>query len=116
MELKEKLTAAVRTRVENQPSFSNLGVLFSGGLDSVVLTALADQVGSCIVLGDICRMIKHCFQILPADKSIDLMNVAFESPSSPDFDVPDRKTAKRALAELQAINPKRKYSLVKVRS
>ena len=52
---------------------ARVGVLFSGGLDSVVLTALIDQV-------------------LPVGQRIDLLNVAFQQTNG-EFNVPDRLTA-----------------------
>ncbi|KAL5021075.1 hypothetical protein ScPMuIL_000230 [Solemya velum] len=87
-----------------------VAVLFSGGLDSAVIAALVDRC-------------------LPADQSIDLINVAFEQlpkqnmPSSKrsvvkntteKFDrwnVPDRVTGYSALAEL---NPNRQWNFVEV--
>lgn len=59
-----------------------IGILFSGGLDSAVIAAMTDR-------------------ILPLDKTIDLINVAFENPrflkhhkqNDPFNMVPDRQTA-----------------------
>lgn len=97
--LTDHLSKAVQKRIEAQPmlckrcldlnacSHSKLGILFSGGLDSVVLTALADR-------------------ILPEHEPIDLLNVAFEQVQKPldaRFDVPDRQTGIQALKELKAI-------------
>ena len=78
-----------------------LAVLFSGGLDSAVLAALADQ-------------------IWPLDEEIDLLNVAFqqkinqEQQFSESFAVPDRYTGFQALEELRARNPLRKWNFVQV--
>jgi asparagine synthetase B (glutamine-hydrolysing) len=66
-----------------------LGILFSGGLDCMCLAALTDR---------------H----LPAGEPIDLINVAFENPrtlnkdnTATAYEVPDRKTGRCGLAELQ---------------
>jgi len=74
----QHLEDSIRTRVENLPvqdpsekDFSRLGILFSGGIDSMMMAALADR---------------H----IPKEEPIDLINVAFanleksnnESPSS----------------------------------
>lgn len=97
------LEESVRTRVFNLPRSSedtnpNVGVLFSGGIDSVILAALAHR---CV----------------PKQEAIDLINVAFQQKNkiqqnvkkkyqkalveeSDNFDVPDRITGRRALLEL----------------
>ncbi|XP_063963120.1 uncharacterized protein LOC129271927 [Lytechinus pictus] len=92
---------------------SRVGVLFSGGLDSIVLAALADRY-------------------VPDDQPIDLFNVAFEQrnithqtnskgrkkkdPKLPkkSFDVPDRLTGISGLEELRAISPSRKWNFVEI--
>ncbi|KAL4493116.1 hypothetical protein ABPG72_003201 [Tetrahymena utriculariae] len=66
---------------------SKVSVLFSGGLDSTLLTLFLDQ-------------------LLPLNESIDLLNLSFKSDAS------DRLTALDALEELQIINPNRKYNLI----
>uniref|UniRef100_A0A8D2AJS3 Asparagine synthetase domain-containing protein 1 n=1 Tax=Sciurus vulgaris TaxID=55149 RepID=A0A8D2AJS3_SCIVU len=105
---------------------ANVAVLFSGGIDSMVIATLADR---------------H----IPLDEPIDLLNVAFMSeakispanfnkkrskqnnckiPSeefsnnvaadSPDDNIPDRVTGRAGLKELQAINPSRIWNFVEI--
>lgn len=105
---------------------ANVAILFSGGIDSMVIATLADR---------------H----IPLDEPIDLLNVAFmtkeksistsfnkkrrkhkncEIPSeessknaaSPDqhFSVPDRITGRAGLKELQAANPSRIWNFVEI--
>lgn len=78
--------------------------MFSGGLDSAVIAAIAH----------------YC---LPPGEAIYLINVAFEQPStnSPSgkgsaklFDVPDRQTGITALEELENIFSDRKFNFVAV--
>ncbi|RWS15704.1 asparagine synthetase domain-containing protein 1-like isoform X1 [Dinothrombium tinctorium] len=93
------LDNAVRVRVELQNStcknclkpcdHSILAVLFSGGLDSTVLAALADN---------------H----LPFNIPIDLINVAFDKRAA------DRLTAISALNELREMRPNRLWNFVSV--
>ncbi|XP_036401613.1 asparagine synthetase domain-containing protein 1 [Megalops cyprinoides] len=130
------LSEAVRRRVQALPCLTpetsplatekaDIAILFSGGIDSVVLAALADR---------------H----VPSGKPIDLLNVAFElqepqkrkessrkskgcklkptetsaAPSGPgdssSFSVPDRMTGKASLKELQALNPHRRWNFVEI--
>ena len=130
-EFEETLRESVRIRTHCQPMLcwdctaeklkqgqdvscghSKLAVLFSGGLDSAVLAAMADS-------------------IWPEEETIDLLNVAFKSKNktaahsnvkklptqenAPPFSVPDRLTGLQALQELQKINPKRKWNFIQVR-
>ncbi|MEJ1271134.1 asparagine synthetase domain containing 1 [Cricetulus griseus] len=107
---------------------ANIAILFSGGVDSMVIAALADR---------------H----IPLDEPIDLLNVAFvtkrktgpsvtkverkrqthhEIPSEEsswgatvaqgldDVEVPDRVTGKAGLKELQSINPSRTWNFVEI--
>uniref|UniRef100_A0A8C5MR47 Asparagine synthetase domain-containing protein 1 n=1 Tax=Leptobrachium leishanense TaxID=445787 RepID=A0A8C5MR47_9ANUR len=107
---------------------ANVAILFSGGIDSMVLAALADR---------------H----VPPEEPIDLLNVAFmmsvsnhqkssskinrngrkpqsaaASPAetldllaaSAAFDVPDRVTGRAGLEELKAINPSRVWNFVEI--
>ncbi|KAL3056782.1 hypothetical protein OYC64_019294 [Pagothenia borchgrevinki] len=128
------LSEAVRRRVQALPSQDNsapsndnasIAMLFSGGIDSMILAALADR---------------H----IPAHQPIDLLNVAFklqvpkkqkesakkpvkhkdkptecktdgtESLTSSPFDVPDRITGRAGLKELQQLNPERRWRFVEI--
>ncbi|NXC26075.1 ASND1 protein, partial [Campylorhamphus procurvoides] len=111
---------------------AHVAVLFSGGIDSMVIAALADKY-------------------VPLEEPIDLLNVAFmmkgqakdkgttkrrtshevrldllcspETCQDPDaetgthlscFDVPDRITGRAGLKELEAINPSRTWNFVEI--
>lgn len=130
------LSEAVRRRVqslpfrvqENSPPANNqasVAILFSGGIDSMILAAFADR---------------H----IPAHQPIDLLNVAFKQqepkkqkesakkprkhknkPTDPKtdgadsrtfspFDVPDRITGRAGLKELQDLNPERRWNFVEI--
>ncbi|XP_062390541.1 asparagine synthetase domain-containing protein 1 [Sardina pilchardus] len=135
----EVLGEAVRRRVQSLPSGrpfvdqsglnneADIAILFSGGIDSMILAVLADR---------------H----VPAGKPIDLLNVAFklqepkmqtqsakkgrksnnkdqtddEHPKQRDhnltrcFDVPDRITGRAGLLELQNISPERQWNFVEI--
>lgn len=89
LQLQELLQNAVRQRCCNHVVEEGIGVMFSGGLDSVVLTALAAQV-------------------LPPHLSIDLLNVSFAETSA------DQKAALQSHHELQELYPSRQFRLVLV--
>ncbi|XP_069851730.1 asparagine synthetase domain-containing protein 1 isoform X1 [Dipodomys merriami] len=103
---------------------ANVAVLFSGGIDSMVIATLADR---------------H----IPIDESIDLLNVAFmtkeknkptsfheersktkylcevlsEGVSNNDdssYNVPDRITGRAGLKELQTVNPSRIWNFIEI--
>ncbi|XP_021091221.1 asparagine synthetase domain-containing protein 1 [Mesocricetus auratus] len=107
---------------------ANIAILFSGGVDSMVIAALADR---------------H----IPLDEPIDLLNVAFVTkrkpgPSVPkvkrkqqthheipseessqgaavvqgpgDAEAPDRVTGRAGLKELQSVNPSRTWNFVEI--
>ncbi|EFJ36720.1 hypothetical protein SELMODRAFT_76505 [Selaginella moellendorffii] len=67
-----------------------VAVLFSGGIDSMILAALTDQC-------------------LDPAYTIDLLNVSFDGPSAP-----DRVSAIAGIDELRRISPSRKWRLVQV--
>lgn len=131
-QLIEVLSEAVRRRVQCLPGEAaapppseeevDIAILFSGGIDSVILAALADR---------------H----VPVGKTIDLLNVAFKlqepkklketykkpkghklkpvdtntGPTESDaFGVPDRITGRASLMELQALNPDRRWNFVEI--
>lgn len=133
--LVDVLSEAVRRRVQSLPfemqddapsseDRADVAILFSGGIDSMILAVLADR---------------H----IPAHQPIDLLNVAFklqepkmqkESSKKPKkhknkptddkagagcqisrpFDVPDRVTGRAGLKELQDLNPERRWNFVEI--
>jgi len=98
------LDRAVSRRVVNAPkpvqsTYSDrpasVGVLFSGGIDSVVLAALSDA---------------H----VPQDEPIDLINVAFTSPKISVSLSPDRAAALLSFEEMKAKWPSRHWRFIAV--
>ncbi|KAK4263594.1 hypothetical protein QN277_028985 [Acacia crassicarpa] len=73
-----------------QEGYVPVAVLFSGGLDSMILAALLDQC------------LDPCYEI-------DLLNVSFDGQSAP-----DRLSAKAGLKELKRVAPSRRWKLVEV--
>ncbi|CAN8253673.1 unnamed protein product [Cochlearia groenlandica] len=67
-----------------------VAVLFSGGLDSMILAALLDQC-------------------LDPKYKVDLLNVSFDGPNAP-----DRISAKAGIIELKKIAPLRRWRLVEI--
>uniref|UniRef100_A0A1J3E731 Asparagine synthetase domain-containing protein 1 n=1 Tax=Noccaea caerulescens TaxID=107243 RepID=A0A1J3E731_NOCCA len=67
-----------------------VAVLFSGGLDSMILAALLDQC-------------------LDPKYEVDLLNVSFDGPNAP-----DRISAKAGIKELKTIAPLRRWRLVEI--
>ncbi|XP_011311974.1 asparagine synthetase domain-containing protein 1 [Fopius arisanus] len=126
-EVSKRLRDSVRLRVEKKPNYcmdciklklemnevncthSKIGLLFSGGLDSTILAAIAHE-------------------FVPEKESIDLINVAFEKGEKgskkikrgdkndeekrENFDVPDRKTGRQAFEELKRLFPRRQWNFV----
>lgn len=124
------LSESVRRRVQSLPlrvqddspptDQASVAILFSGGIDSMILAALADR---------------H----IPSHQPVDLLNVSFkmqkkstkkpkthknnptdcktdgaDSQTSSPFDVPDRITGRAGLKELQDLNPERRWNFVEV--
>lgn len=78
---------------DNNCGNSHISIMFSGGIDSMMLAHVVDRC-------------------LPETQPIDLLNVAFETTANAEkYDVPDRQTGLIALAEL---NPNRKWNFVEV--
>ncbi|KAH9182163.1 hypothetical protein AeNC1_015862 [Aphanomyces euteiches] len=94
--LLEALNHSVARRVESIPrgnsnNAAQVGVLFSGGLDSVVLAALT-----------------HFH--LPSDEPVDLFNICFDK----NHDSPDRKAALASWAELKHLFPTRTWNFLAI--
>ena len=90
LQLEQLLTKAVRRRCCSVHK-EGVGIMFSGGLDSVVLTALAAQ-------------------ILPPSLPMDLLNVSFADESA------DRQAAKQSYQELKLVYPEHTFRLVCVQA
>ena len=117
-----------------------MAVLFSGGIDSTVITYLAHRRVSFYSLPMPLMYCRH----IPLDQSIDLLNVAFENPRKikvqeegniggmskrrvlklqPEsngsksnyklFEVPDRVTGKKGVEELRWLCPGRTWNFVR---
>lgn len=126
--LAQLLHQSVKVRVKKKPNYckdcikivlngesitcthSKIGILFSGGLDSAILAAIADKY-------------------VPENESIDLINVAFERSVNNQkishmndekenmmqkYEVPDRKTGRQTYFELLRICPNRKWNFIQV--
>jgi hypothetical protein len=118
---------------------ARVAVLFSGGIDSTVITYLAHR---CVCLHTSLMLLMRCRHV-PLGEPIDLLNVAFENPrkikiqkegniggvskrrplkSKPDndglndnfktYEVPDRKTGKDEVEELRRLCPGRIWNFV----
>ncbi|KAG6551461.1 hypothetical protein Mapa_006884 [Marchantia paleacea] len=93
---KKELSHSVNSRASStlvdarSEQFPPLAVLFSGGVDSMILAAIADQ-------------------FVDPDASIDLLNVSFEGDLAP-----DRVTAISGLSELEERFPLRRWRLIKI--
>ena len=94
----EVLSSSVRVRIESIPFQTNkencrIGIFFSGGIDSVVLAALANV---------------H----VPLNEPIELLTVCFDSKSG--FRSPDRLAAEASWEELRRISPTREWRFIEI--
>lgn len=90
------LVEAVKRRLVLPTGDAPVGILFSGGLDCTLLTALIDD---------------H----LPAANQIYLINVAFENRRTNSmYDTPDRLLARQSFEELQARSVLKRMHLVEI--
>ena len=87
LQLQQHLVRAVQRRCCCSYRTEGVGILFSGGLDSVVLTALAAE-------------------LVPPSLPLDLLNVSFDDNSA------DRQAALQSHAELQTLYPNHTFRLV----
>lgn len=100
-EFEEVLDNACKVRCEMIRKQNNAGpriaILFSGGLDCMVVAAL-------------------CTRNIPPNEGIDLINVAFDNPrrKSVAADAPDRETGIQGFRELQRLFPSRSWRLLAV--
>ncbi|CBJ28319.1 conserved unknown protein [Ectocarpus siliculosus] len=78
---------------------ARVGILFSGGLDSVVLAALLAEEGA-----------EGRGPAVPKGEAIDLINVCFDSPSG--HQSPDRLASIAAVGELKRLFPSHAWRLV----
>ncbi|NXF38366.1 ASND1 protein, partial [Nyctibius bracteatus] len=118
------------------PSMSNrkahIAVLFSGGIDSMVIAALADKhvpLGEPIDLLNVAFMIKEQAKQKGTTKNHTNWEVPLDLLCPPEsckdldaktgahlycFNVPDRITGRAGLKELEAINPSRTWNFVEI--
>ncbi|CAD5123732.1 DgyrCDS12049 [Dimorphilus gyrociliatus] len=105
--LLQKLSDSVRIRISNHQNLcgncikennrncehAKIAVLFSGGIDSLIIAAL-------------------CHSHLVENEAIDLINVAFSADNS--YSVPDRLTGLKSFKQLQKMYPNRKFNFITV--
>lgn len=109
---------------------SYIAILFSGGLDSMIIAALADRYVPLEEPIDLLNVafevtgqgnpnssIKKCSkekkQFPPCQESLNVKNTV-TSDSSPSFNAPDRITGRAGLEELKIINPLRTWNFVEI--
>ncbi|KAI1884868.1 hypothetical protein AGOR_G00214300 [Albula goreensis] len=128
------MSEAVRRRVQSLPcetpessplsSEADIAILFSGGIDSLFLAALADRH---VPFGKTIDLLNVAFKLQEAQKpgkpktkkNVELLPVDTNAGSTGDvitncFDVPDRITGRASLKELQALNPNRRWNFVEI--
>ena len=124
----------------SEPGSARLSVLFSGGIDSTVVTYLAHK--QAFHFPQFIMETNTVDRYIPIDEPIDLLNVAFENPrkiriaqegnvgglprrqkakhgkathaaeAKSSYAVPDRKTGLEELEELRRLCPGRKWNFV----
>lgn len=111
---------------------ANVAILFSGGVDSMVIAALADRhipLDEPIDLLNVAFIMKekstpthfnkegkkqkNHYEIPPEESSKNALAAASASPDE-QFNVPDRITGRTGLRELQAANPSRVWNFVEI--
>ena len=93
------LSSSIKRRVQALHSEKTVGVLFSGGIDSVVLAAILHQ----------------CLEELDSSEGvIELINVAFVGTGLESTNAPDRLAAIASLVDLQNLFPSRSWRLIEV--
>uniref|UniRef100_A0A8C3WF73 Asparagine synthetase domain-containing protein 1 n=1 Tax=Catagonus wagneri TaxID=51154 RepID=A0A8C3WF73_9CETA len=127
----ENLTPSEVLKTNNRKA--NVAILFSGGVDSMVIAALADHhipLDEPIDLLNVAFMIKekstltcfnkegkkqknHC-EIPSEESSKNAVTAACAAGSDEQFNVPDRITGRTGLRELQAANPSRVWNFVEI--
>eukprot|EP00475_Leptophrys_vorax_P044657 TRINITY_DN9031_c0_g1_i1.p1 TRINITY_DN9031_c0_g1~~TRINITY_DN9031_c0_g1_i1.p1 ORF type:complete len:688 (+),score=165.00 TRINITY_DN9031_c0_g1_i1:234-2297(+) len=80
------------SRIKSENDQAKIGVLYSGGIDSLLIAALADK-------------------FVPAGEPIDLMNLAFGVNAG---SAPDRQTGINGFLELKRINPSRRWNFIEI--
>ncbi|XP_063792789.1 asparagine synthetase domain-containing protein 1 [Pseudophryne corroboree] len=126
------LSEAVRKRVLHLPRLTgssvsgagrqaNVAILFSGGIDSMMLAALADRhvpPDEPIDLLNVAFMMKSPNPKIPSKKCIKLKKqdsaLSHQSNALDPFDVPDRITGRLGLDELRALSPTRIWNFVEI--
>ncbi|XP_061649579.1 asparagine synthetase domain-containing protein 1 [Phyllopteryx taeniolatus] len=115
------LSEAVRKRVQSLPddpqasNHSSIAILFSGGIDSMILAVLAHHhVPNCQPID----LINVAFQNQEAQKESAKRQKSRQSKSETQackpFDVPDRITGRSGVKELQVLAPERRWNFVEV--
>ncbi|KAK3092028.1 hypothetical protein FSP39_024533 [Pinctada imbricata] len=94
----------------SQSAFANskVAILFSGGIDSAMIAALVDR---CLPECEPIDLINVAFEQQPKGTVKKKSNVSLERSEENRWNVPDRETGHRALAEL---NPNRTWNFVEV--